>query len=157
MTGRAGARPVWFRHRSRRDIHPSVLADGTVFVASNRPGGAGRSDIWRIPASGDGNAAADRLPAVINDSLSQPDLYVHPDGLWMILVVTERPGGLGGDDLWFARFDGVWSAPEHLGAGINSAEYEYGPSVSPDGEWLYFTSHRGGTADIWRIRTSALP
>ncbi len=140
-----------------RDMHASVLADGTVFIASSRPGGAGRSDIWRIPRVGSRYSAAERLPEPINDGLSQPDLYVQPDGRWMVLVVTDRPGGLGGDDLWFSRYDGGWGAPQHLGEAINSAEYEYGPTLSPDGRWLYFTSHRRGSADLWRVPASVLP
>ena len=78
---------------------------------------------------------------------------MSPDGRWMILVVTEHPQGLGGDDLFLSEFkNGVWSALRHLPAPINSAEYEYGPSVSPDGKWLYFTSHRsGGNGDVYRV------
>lgn len=34
---------------------------------------------------------------------------------------------------------------------INSAEYEYGPTISADGEYLYLTSHRGGSADVYRV------
>jgi Tol biopolymer transport system component len=137
-----------------RDIHNVVLSDGTMLVASNRPGGAGRSDIWRIPRGG----SAQNLGAPINDAASQPDLYVSPDGKWMILVITGGPGGLGGDDLFVSEFaNGAWSAPRHLGAPINSAEYEYGPAVSPDGKWVYFTSHRaGGNADVYRISVERL-
>jgi Tol biopolymer transport system component len=32
----------------------------------------------------------------------------------------------------------------------------FGPTVSPDGEWLYFTSHRSGSADVWRVRLTAV-
>ena len=132
-----------------RDIHNAVLEDGTLFVASNRPGGAGRSDVYRIPPAG----GAEPLPAPINDEQSAPDLWVSPDGSRMILVVTNGRGGLGGDDLYGSTRQGEgWTAPRNLGSPINSAEYEYGPAVSPDGRWLYFTSHRRGNADLYRIR-----
>ena len=39
---------------------------------------------------------------------------------------------------------------------MNSKEYEYGPSLSPDGRTLYFTSHRRGSADVYRVSVSAL-
>ena len=132
-----------------RDMHNVALTDGTVFLSSYRPGGAGRADIWRVPPNGEPT----NLGAPINDALGQTDLYVSPDGKWMILVVTEPPNGLGGDDLLVSEFiNGTWSAPRLLPAPINSAEYEYGPSMSPDGKWLYFTSHRtGGNADVYRI------
>lgn len=38
----------------------------------------------------------------------------------------------------------------NLGPEINTAEYEYGPSVSADGRYLLFTSHRDGPANIYR-------
>lgn len=40
---------------------------------------------------------------------------------------------------------------EHIPAPITSAEYEYGPSLSQDGQWLYFTNNRRGTADVYRV------
>src|SRR4029453_18502863 len=36
-------------------------------------------------------------------------------------------------------------------------QYEYGPMVSPDGVWLYFTSHRmNGDGDLFRVPLSAV-
>ncbi len=136
-----------------RDIHNAVLRDGTMYVASSRPGGAGRSDIWRIGPDG----RAQNLGGPINDGLSQPDIYVSPDGSWMILVITDHPQGLGGDDLFASEFrNGAWTTPRHLGPVVNSSEYEYGPTVSPDGRYLYFTSHRAGSADFYRAELGAL-
>jgi len=43
-----------------------------------------------------------------------------------------------------------------LGAEVNSAEYEYGPAISPDGRYLYFSSHRCGEGDIYRTELEAL-
>jgi Tol biopolymer transport system component len=48
----------------------------------------------------------------------------------------------------------VWSTPSNLGPGVNSEEYEYGPTISADGQYLYFTSHRGGSADVYRVLLS---
>ncbi len=137
-----------------RDMHNVALSDGTIFLSSYRTGGAGRADIWRISPGG----AAENLGAPINDAFGQTDLYVSPDGKWMILVVTEHAKGLGGDDLFISEFSkGAWSALRHLPAPINSAEYEYGPSLSPDGKWFYFTSHRsGGNADVYRVPVERL-
>jgi len=76
----------------------------------------------------------------------------------MILVITDHPDGYGGDDLFVSRFEGEsWTAPENLGPEINSDQYEYGPTVSPDGEYLYFNSHRRGSADVYRIPLASVP
>ena len=134
---------------SSEDIHSSIASDGTIYVASNRPGGRGRSDIYRIAASAVGAAEAELLGPAINDSLSQPDLYVSPDESWMVLVITDGPAGLGGDDLYLVHAEETgWSEPENLGAPINSEAYEYGPTLSPDGRYLYYTSHRNGSAAL---------
>lgn len=132
------------------DIHTSAT-NQAIWLASNRAGGRGRSDIYRIGENG----TAEHLAAPINDENSQPDLWVSPDESWMILVITDHPGGYGGDDLYLSRFDGEsWSVPTNLGQEINSAEYEYGPTVSADGGYLYFTSHRSGSADVYRVPLS---
>lgn len=141
----------------KSDIHVVETANGDLYLASRRMGSMGESDIYRIPRNGDEWGPAEHLAAPLNDERSQPDLLVAPDGSWMILVVTDHPQGLGADDLFLVRqVGGRWGAPEHLPAPINSAEYEYGPTLSPDGATLYFTSQRRGSADVYRIPLSAL-
>ena len=89
--------------------------------------------------------------------MSEPDVWINPDMQYMIFARTEDPAGLGGDDL-FISFPGEdgWGAPIHLGSAVNSAEYEYGPYVTGDGETLFFTTHRDGDADILSIPMSSL-
>jgi len=132
------------------DMHASVT-DSALWFASNREGSLGRSDIYRVDEEG----VLVHLPVPINSQLSQPDLWVSADESWMILVLTEHPDGHGGDDLYLSRFDGdAWSQPENLGPQVNSGEYDYGPVVSADNQYLYFTSHRDGSADVYRVRLS---
>jgi hypothetical protein len=70
---------------------------------------------------------------------------------------SDRPGGLGGYDLWVTiRDDKGWQPPRNLGATINTAFNEYGPSLSPDGKTLFFSSNRPAATesqpsqDAWR-------
>jgi len=142
---------VEFLSTEARDMHNAPVAGGAHFLSSYREGGLGRADIWRVEADG----SATPLGEPINTAGGQTDLWVSPDGSWMVLVVTDPPGGLGGDELMVSELrDGRWTAPRLLPAPINSDEYDYGPWVA-DG-WLYFTSHRGGNADTWRVRLSAV-
>ncbi|HEU0012936.1 MAG TPA: hypothetical protein VFQ45_04595 [Longimicrobium sp.] len=139
------------------EIHAAATAAGDLFVPSRRGGSLGLTDIWLVRRRGDGWDVPLHLPAPINDERSQPDLWVAPDGSWMVLVVTDHPQGLGGDDLFISRFvNGAWSTPVHLPAPINGPGYEYGPSVSPDGRMLYFNSERDGGVAIYRVPVSAL-
>jgi Tol biopolymer transport system component len=129
------------------DIHPSITSGG-IWLASNRDGGMGRSDLYRIDRDG----GVEHLGPPLNDELSQPDLWVSPDESWMILAITDHPEGYGGDDLYVSWVDeGKWVAPVNLGPSINTERYEYGLWVSRDGEYLYFTSHRSGTSHVYRV------
>src|SRR6266436_1414679 len=38
--------------------------------------------------------------------------------------------------------DGHWTPARHLEHGINTTASESNPTMSPDGEWFYFTSER---------------
>jgi len=67
---------------------------------------------------------------------------------------SERPGGLGGKDIYRSvmRDDGVWDEAENLGAMINTPYDDDGPFIHPDGKYLYFSSkgHKGmGGYDIF--------
>lgn len=137
--------------------HASATNSGTLYFSSrNRVHGHGKSDIYRAVPS-DNGFAVENLGTPINDELSQSDLYVDPEERFMILVITDHPHGFGGDDLYVSyNRQGGWSAPVNLGPVVNSPEYEYGPTISPEGDYLYFTSHRRGMGDIYRVRLSAL-
>lgn len=105
------------------DTHVSV-SDRAVWFASRREGGFGRSDLYRVGADG----TVTHIGSELNDELSQPDLWISSDESWMILAVTDRPDGLGGDDLYVARcVDAGWTVPMNLGPAVNTTEYEYGP------------------------------
>lgn len=136
------------------EMHSAVTRDGTLYFASSgRTDGLGRSDLYRAPYRNGAYGAPEHLGATINSELSQPDVYVSPDGDWMILAMTDHPSGSGGDDLYVSYMrDGAWSEPRNLGPAVNTPEYEYGPTVSGDGEYLYFASHRRTAGDIYRIR-----
>jgi len=81
-----------------------------------------------------------------------------PDGL-SLYMATNRPGGLGGQDIWVAHRDSAdvaWGAPEHLGAPINSAANDFCPTPL-HGKRLLFVSERGGagtcgSGDIYLAR-----
>lgn len=136
------------------DRHSSETRDGDLFFSSTR---TGSNEIYHSKRTGSAWGPVELLPPTVNAAHRQTDLVVSPDGNWMLVVITNHPQGLGGDDLFLSRrVNGAWSALQHLPAPINSKEYEYGPSISPDGKMLYFTSHRrGGVADIYRVPVAA--
>ncbi|MCB9849700.1 MAG: PD40 domain-containing protein [Phycisphaerales bacterium] len=96
-------------------------------------------DAWSEPVALDAvNSGYDDLgPRVSADGLS---LYFYSD----------RPGGIGGYDLWVARRatrDGDFGEPMNLGARVNTAWDEYSPAPAPDASAIYFSSNRPVNAD----------
>ncbi len=100
---------------------------------------------------------------VINDpdvivATSNPSISADGDTLYFS---SDRPGGYGGTDLWVSqRLDGVWQAPNNLGETVNSQHNDAEPSISTDGNTLYFTSGRPGgvgSSDIWVTHRVSAP
>jgi len=95
------------------------------------------------------------LPEVINQKgQHQIAASITADGS-MIYFASDRPGGLGGIDIYSAKKlpNGSWGTPQNLGPVINTPSNEDFPNISPDGKTLYFSSqgHTGmGGYDIFK-------
>lgn len=93
----------------------------------------------------------------VNSDFDDRMAHVSADGRWMYLV-SNRPGGAGGYDLWIAERNltsGEWSTPQNAGPAINTRYHEISPTLSPDGKTLFFSSDRPGGFghyDIYRSR-----
>lgn len=72
--------------------------------------------------------------------------YIHPSfdaGAALLFFASDRAGGYGKFDLYCSHFNGSsWSAPENLGAMVNSGADEYFPYVNAPA--LYYSSNRPG-------------
>ena len=56
-----------------------------------------------------------------------------------MLLFTSRKSGLGGFELWYSERQGSnWGAPVNFGKPINSVSNEGTPSLSQDGQYLYY-------------------
>ncbi len=66
--------------------------------------------------------------------------FITADGRTLFFV-SDRPGGIGGNDLWFSRRVGTgWSEPQNLGNTVNTPFNEATPFVNRTGDKLYFAS-----------------
>lgn len=79
---------------------------------------------------------------------------ISPDGKYLFFTGCNRPEGLGSCDIYVSKLEnGEWSEPYNLGAPINTKGWESQPSISADGNTLYFVSNRQGGQggyDIWK-------
>ncbi|WP_236520143.1 TolB family protein [Sandaracinus amylolyticus] len=137
------------------EMDVELSRDGlTAYVASSRDGGES-VDLWTTT-----RPALDEpfVPLVRIEGLDTPhaesSMTISPDGLELVFA-SDRPGGVGGLDLWVARrtsVDAAFGEPVNLTA-LNSASDDSKPSFSPDGATLYFNyaadEDGGDDADIW--------
>jgi hypothetical protein len=101
--------------------------DGNIYL-STRDG-----DFWNAPAKIDANN--------VNSNNWEPSACVTADGNTMYFV-SNRPGGLGGRDIYQCHLmpDKTWSEPENLGPSINTPYDEDAPFIHPDGTTFFFSS-----------------
>ena len=70
---------------------PRLAADGWLYFGSSRPGGLGKTDIWRARADAQGRWTASNLGPAINTEGDEYEPLVSPDGSSMIVMAD---GGL---------------------------------------------------------------
>jgi hypothetical protein len=120
--------------------------DGTAYIESDRPGGHGGYDVWRINPQQPGQPLEIQdLGAPINTSGGENDPFVSSDGRYLIF-------SSGYSDLFvtFNKGNGGWTAPLNLNQfcpGINTGNEEYAPFISSDRRYLFF--NRNGVGIFW--------
>ncbi|MEE4256023.1 MAG: pyridoxamine 5'-phosphate oxidase family protein [Bacteroidales bacterium] len=138
------------------DFYPVLAASGNLYFNSQR-GGRGGNNIYCSHFIDGNYSEAIMLPAPINTEHWEFDAFLTRDENTIVFSST-RPGGYGGADIYVSRKepDGSWSDPRNLGPAVNSASYEYGASISPDGKYLFYTSSRNGSEDIFWVSSDVL-
>jgi len=101
----------------------------------------------------DGTFGPRTAVAELNTAAADLRPNVRKGGL-EIVFDSDRPGTIGGPDLWFATrasVDDPWSTPVNAGSAINTAAGETRGSFSWDGATLYFGRGPGpeGGSDIF--------
>ena len=122
---------------------PTMTRDGWLYFGSEREGGHGKSDLWRARWDGERFLPPENLGPVINTADQEIEAYVDPQGRYLIFAAKGRTAGAGEYDLYLTHRCGrTWSQPRALGGGVNSAGWDFGPRIDPEGKYLYFTSNR---------------
>jgi hypothetical protein len=121
----------------------SLSSDGSYmyFTACDRSGGLGSCDIF-FSASNNGKWSLPvNLGSPVNTSSWESQPSITADGK-MLFFSSNRPGGIGGKDLWYSVYkqNKKWSVPKNLGSTINTPGDEMSPFIHFDGKTLYFSS-----------------
>ena len=124
-----------------------IRVGDTLYFSSTR---SGNSDIYASLAPGPWIGPP--APVVeLNSPFDDARPYVRSDGR-EIVFDSNRPGGLGGPDVWSSTRPhpwAPWTGPVNLGAAVNSPAAETRPSLSADATILYFGSTRGASQDVF--------
>jgi outer membrane protein OmpA-like peptidoglycan-associated protein len=141
------------------ESQPSVSTTGDMlYFSSNRPGGKGNKDIWRVRIKSwrpDGLPVWDtpvNLGDSINTSGDEISPFIHHDGKTLFFSSDKWPG-LGGFDLFRSRLnnDGTWEKAANMGYPLNSHRNEQGLVIDRTGITAYLASNReaGNGMDIF--------
>lgn len=136
-----------------QEFDPAVTPDGRwLYFCSDRPGGVGGADLWRVALQGEGYGAPENLGPVLNSRGDDWGPSFSRDGRTMVLSSTGRPGA-GGHDLFRSVWTGKeWAAPANLGPQVNSPYDDFDPCVVGALEKIIFASDRPGGPgglDLW--------
>ena len=139
----------WSRAKNAGTNINTETYDEPLFVTMNgdkmlvyREGGQAEGDIYYSELKGkqwskiiDMGDQVDGLPKVTGACMTQDGKTIYFSG--------DTKGTKGGKDIWKISKDtstGKWSAPENLGASVNTKFDEINPWLSPDQKTLFFAS-----------------
>ena len=152
--GGAGGYDIWMARRTRagwgsatpvsfnspgRDFDPAFSADGRfVFFCSDRPGGIGKDDLYRVAVTEEGFGTPENLGPAVNSPSDEYAPMLSPDGR-VLLFSSDRPGGAGRHDLYTARTKGRgFAAAAALVGALNTPADEFDASFLSDSRAIVF-------------------
>lgn len=118
------------------------MKKGDIWVAKKNERGE-----WQRPEAAEGD---------LNTELDEGIVSFSPDGQTMYLTKARREhnANTGVEIFTSQRSDAKWSAPVKFEITSDTISSYGHPAVSPDGNWLYFSSDMPGGSggkDLWRI------
>jgi len=126
--------------------YPRLAPDGWLYFGSDRPGGLGKTDIWRARQA-DGKWLVENAGPALNTAANEYEAEISADGKILILMAEDglyesKPGGSG------------WQPRVRLPADVNANANEVGALLSPTGNSVLFARDTGpprsGEFMLWR-------
>ncbi len=117
---------------------PSLSSNGlTLYFSSDRKGGKGSRDIWKVERTSSGWSKAKNL-ADINTTGNDESPFMHWDNETLYFMTDGLPG-FGGSDLFLTRLENTgWTTPLNLGSPLNTSGDEGALFIDMPGQTGYF-------------------
>lgn len=137
-------------------VNLTMSRDGEVLILSiDREDSFGANDLYAAFRVGNNEwSTPQNLGTAINSQFRETTPFLSADQNTLFFS-SNRPG-FGGSDIYFARRKDDtwtnWSTPRPMGYSINSASDESQPYFNEATGYLYFSSKRDGSSDIFRIK-----
>lgn len=126
---------------------PRPALDGWIYFGSDRPGGQGKTDIWRARMDTKGQWQVENPGPTINGPGNEYEALPSPDGKRLIVQADE--GYFESD-----RLGNGWAPRRRLGPQINANGSEIGAVFSPSGRSLLFArdikGNESGEFFVWQ-------
>lgn len=149
------AGPVPF-NSTTRDFDPAFTADGRfVYFCSDRAGGLGGDDLWRVAVTAAGFGEPEPLGPAVNSAKNEWAPMLSPDGR-TLLFSSDGFGGPGRMDLMTSRvMDGTFAPAAGLPGALNTAADEFDATFLADGITVIFSRAQDLTRDPVRLFVAA--
>jgi Tol biopolymer transport system component len=134
--------------------YPCITNNGSLYYFTQKTDGIGNCDLYKSRLINGRYTKPTILDRTINTEHHEWDQYVAPDESYIIFGSQGRLDAMSREgDLYisFRKSDGSWIPAVNMGEGINSRSNEICPVVTLDGKYIFFTSRRGGTNDLYWV------
>jgi outer membrane protein OmpA-like peptidoglycan-associated protein len=136
-------------------VNLALSSDEDVIILSlNRQDGEGGNDLYISFREIDGSWTEPEMISVINTAYDETTPSLSDD-MKTLFFASDRPGSEGVDIYYTQREDSgwrKWSTPKRLAPPVNSRFDDSQPFFNAATGYLYFTSDREGSTDIFRLR-----
>ena len=119
--------------------------DGKIYFELWEDNGSTPPDIYVTSSVNGVYTAPERLSDSINTAYNEFAPCIHPNDEY-IMFVSNRPGGYGMHDIYisFHNSDGSWTEAKNVGSSINTDWDDPAPGLSPDCNYIFFTTVKSG-------------
>lgn len=148
-----------------QDRMPAISPDGKyLFFSSNRPGGFGQDDLYMAEYSPEERIWKNlqNMGSQFNGPQSEIAPTVHKDGVTFFFS-SDRPGGVGGQDLYFSQIADKdekpirFKVPQNMGTPFNSEQDDEYVATVINSDTFYFSSNRAGGYGNFDIYQADMP